>query len=125
MKLFSLPSLALVVRITGMVITTESVSGSPCLLQVSMFLSSSEGEEVTKSRVLLLQLMQNCFPMLPTPRESRGKEESKVPDEAGAAARPSMSSSRDDLSDSMRAVWELYTHLCHSKEPSQSEGAAL
>lgn len=106
-----------------MIITTESVSGGPCLLQVSMFLSSSEGEEVTKSRVLLLQLMQNCFPMLPTPRESRGKEESKVPDEAGAAARPSVSSSRDDLSDSMRAVWELYTHLCHSKEPSLSQRA--
>ncbi|XP_026036910.1 zinc finger ZZ-type and EF-hand domain-containing protein 1 isoform X2 [Astatotilapia calliptera] len=80
-----------------------------------------EGEEVTKSRVLLLQLMQNCFPMLPTPRESRGKEESKVPDEAGAAARPSMSSSRDDLSDSMRAVWELYTHLCHIVDSPEGE----
>uniref|UniRef100_A0A669ETS2 Zinc finger ZZ-type and EF-hand domain containing 1 n=1 Tax=Oreochromis niloticus TaxID=8128 RepID=A0A669ETS2_ORENI len=72
-------------------------------------------------RVLLLQLMQNCFPMLPTPLEPRGKEESKVPDEAGAAARPSMSSSKDDLSDPMRAVWELYTHLCHIVDSPEGE----
>uniref|UniRef100_A0A3P8R6J0 Zinc finger, ZZ-type with EF hand domain 1 n=1 Tax=Astatotilapia calliptera TaxID=8154 RepID=A0A3P8R6J0_ASTCA len=88
-------------------------------LSLSLFWSFYS--KLREIRVLLLQLMQNCFPMLPTPRESRGKEESKVPDEAGAAARPSMSSSRDDLSDSMRAVWELYTHLCHIVDSPEGE----
>uniref|UniRef100_A0A665UY28 Zinc finger, ZZ-type with EF hand domain 1 n=1 Tax=Echeneis naucrates TaxID=173247 RepID=A0A665UY28_ECHNA len=53
------------------------------------------GEEVLKSRVLLLQLMQNCFPMLPNPLESQ-----------------------EPLNGSVRAVWELYSHLCHSKNLS-------
>lgn len=60
-----------------------------------------------KSRVLLLQLMQNCFPMLPNPLEPRGSAEG-----ATAAAGPSTSSNAEPLSDS---VFELYTHLCHSK----------
>lgn len=72
-----------------------------------------------KSRVLLLQLMQNCFPMLPNPLEPQASEESKGKDEAaGATALPSTSSSAEPLSDSARAVWELYTHLCHSKNLS-------
>ncbi|KAF0038068.1 hypothetical protein F2P81_008552 [Scophthalmus maximus] len=72
-----------------------------------------DGEEVLKSRVLLLQLMQNCFPMLPNPLESHGPEESSGPDEgATAAACPSTSSSAEPLNDSVRAVSELYTHLC-------------
>ncbi|XP_068457200.1 zinc finger ZZ-type and EF-hand domain-containing protein 1 [Clinocottus analis] len=72
-----------------------------------------EGEKVLKSRVLLLQLMQNCFPMLPNPLEPRGPEESKGPDEgAPAAARPSTSSNAEPLSESVKAVGELYTHLC-------------
>uniref|UniRef100_A0A8D3CTL8 Zinc finger ZZ-type and EF-hand domain containing 1 n=1 Tax=Scophthalmus maximus TaxID=52904 RepID=A0A8D3CTL8_SCOMX len=75
-----------------------------------------DGEEVLKSRVLLLQLMQNCFPMLPNPLESHGPEESSGPDEgATAAACPSTSSSAEPLNDSVRAVSELYTHLCLSK----------
>lgn len=74
----------------------------------------SEGEEVLKSRVLLLQLMQNCFPMLPNPLEVRGQEGSKKPNE-GAAACTSTSSCAEPLSDSLRAVSELYTHLCQSK----------
>uniref|UniRef100_A0A8D2ZEM8 Zinc finger ZZ-type and EF-hand domain containing 1 n=1 Tax=Scophthalmus maximus TaxID=52904 RepID=A0A8D2ZEM8_SCOMX len=45
-------------------------------------------------RVLLLQLMQNCFPMLPNPLDA------------------------EPLNDSVRAVSELYTHLCLSKNLS-------
>lgn len=72
-----------------------------------------------KSRVLLLQLMQNCFPMLPNPLESRGQEESRGPNEGAAAiASPSTSSSGEPQNDSVIAVWELYTHLCHSKNLS-------
>uniref|UniRef100_A0A8C9XCB0 Zinc finger ZZ-type and EF-hand domain containing 1 n=1 Tax=Sander lucioperca TaxID=283035 RepID=A0A8C9XCB0_SANLU len=81
-----------------------------------------EGEEVLKSRVLLLQLMQNCFPMLPNPLEPRGPEESRGPDEgATAAACPSPSSSAEPLSDSVRAVCELYTHLCHIVDGPEGE----
>lgn len=71
-----------------------------------------------KSRVLLLQLMQNCFPMLPNPTEPQDTDESKGPDEGtcAAAAGPSTSSSGDSQSVSTKAVLELYTHLCHSKD---------
>ncbi|XP_037604107.1 zinc finger ZZ-type and EF-hand domain-containing protein 1 isoform X4 [Sebastes umbrosus] len=85
-------------------------------------LGKIDGEEVLKSRVLLLQLMQNCFPMLPNPLEPRGPEESKGPDEgAAAAACPSTSSSAEPLSDSVRAVNELYTHLCHIVDGPEGE----
>ncbi|XP_010745158.2 zinc finger ZZ-type and EF-hand domain-containing protein 1 isoform X1 [Larimichthys crocea] len=81
-----------------------------------------EREEVLKSRVLLLQLMQNCFPMLPNPLEPQASEESKGKDEAaGATALPSTSSSAEPLSDSARAVWELYTHLCHIVDGPEGE----
>uniref|UniRef100_A0A3B4V2H1 Zinc finger ZZ-type and EF-hand domain containing 1 n=1 Tax=Seriola dumerili TaxID=41447 RepID=A0A3B4V2H1_SERDU len=81
-----------------------------------------EGEEVLKSRVLLLQLMQNCFPMLPNPLESQGPEESRGPDEgATAAACASTSSGGEPLNDSVRAVWELYTHLCHIVDGPEGE----
>lgn len=69
-----------------------------------------------KSRVLLLQLMQNCFPMLPNPLEPRGPEDSKGPDEgATAAASPSTSSTSEPVSEPVRAVSELYAHLCLGK----------
>uniref|UniRef100_A0A8C9TVL8 Zinc finger ZZ-type and EF-hand domain containing 1 n=1 Tax=Scleropages formosus TaxID=113540 RepID=A0A8C9TVL8_SCLFO len=55
-----------------------------------------EGKEVARTRVLLLQLLQNCFPVLAAPAESRPVE--------GA------SSSAD--SDLEQAVWGLYSHLC-------------
>ena len=72
-----------------------------------------------KSRVLLLQLMQNCFPMLPNPLDHQTPEESKESEEdATAAAHPSTSSSVEPLNDSAKAVLELYTHLCYSKNPS-------
>nr|XP_046267619.1 zinc finger ZZ-type and EF-hand domain-containing protein 1 [Scatophagus argus] len=86
-----------------------------------------EGEEVLKSRVLLLQLMQNCFPTLPNPPESRSPEGSREPDEgvaaaaAAAAACPSTSNSAEPVSDSARAVCELYTHLCHIVDGPEGE----
>lgn len=67
-----------------------------------------------KSRVLLLQLMQNCFPMLPNPLDARGPEGSRGPDD-GATAAACTSTSSSAESDSVSAVWKLYTHLCHSK----------
>lgn len=81
---------------------------------MELCLCFSEGEEILKSRVLLLQLMQNCFPMLPNPLEVRGQGGSIKPNEDGAAC-ASGSSCAEPESDSMRAVSELYTHLCHSK----------
>ena len=64
--------------------------------------------------------------MLPNPLETGGAEESKGPNEgaeaaaaaAAAAACPSTSSSAEPVNESVRAVWELYTHLCHGKSHS-------
>ncbi|XP_036975972.1 zinc finger ZZ-type and EF-hand domain-containing protein 1 isoform X2 [Acanthopagrus latus] len=75
-----------------------------------------EGEELLKSRVLLLQLLQNCFPMLPNPLEPRGSDEG-----ATAAACPSTSSSAEPASASVKAVSELYTHLCHIVDSPEGE----
>ncbi|XP_074528100.1 zinc finger ZZ-type and EF-hand domain-containing protein 1 [Halichoeres trimaculatus] len=87
-----------------------------------------EGDEVLKSRVLLLQLMQNCFPMLPNPLEPRSSGDSKGPEErapaaaaAAAAEGPSTSSSTEPQSESVRAVWELYTHLCQVVDSPEGE----
>ncbi|KAM9728084.1 zinc finger ZZ-type and EF-hand domain-containing protein 1 [Menidia menidia] len=81
-----------------------------------------DGEEVLKSRVLLLQLMQNCFPMLPNPLEPQETEEAKGPIEgASAEAGPSTSSSEEPLGDSTKAVSELYCHLCHLVDGVEGE----
>ncbi|XP_035999307.1 zinc finger ZZ-type and EF-hand domain-containing protein 1 isoform X3 [Fundulus heteroclitus] len=81
-----------------------------------------EEEEVLKSRVLLLQLMQNCFPMLPNPVEPQDTEDSKGPDEGtSAAAAPSTVSSEDPQSLSAKAVLDLYTHLCHIVDGPEGE----
>lgn len=80
-----------------------------------MTLFSREGEEVMKSRVLLLQLMQNCFPVLPNPLEPQSTEESVRPDEGASAATLSASSSEEPPGPSAGAVLELYTHLCQSR----------
>lgn len=84
------------------------------LCVTELCLCFSEGEEILKSRVLLLQLMQNCFPMLPNPLEVRGHVGSTKSNE-GAAGGTSSSSCIEPESDSLRAVSELYTHLCQSK----------
>lgn len=81
---------------------------------MELCLCFSEGEEILKSRVLLLQLMQNCFPMLPNPLEVRGQGGSTKPNE-GVAGGTSGSGCAEPESVSLRAVTELYTHLCHSK----------
>lgn len=69
-----------------------------------------------KSRVVLLQLMQNCFPMLPNPLEQRGPEGNRGLDEGAKAAQASTSSSVEPVCDSVTAVKELYAHLCQSKD---------
>uniref|UniRef100_A0A4W6ECV5 Zinc finger ZZ-type and EF-hand domain containing 1 n=1 Tax=Lates calcarifer TaxID=8187 RepID=A0A4W6ECV5_LATCA len=80
-----------------------------------------DGEEVLKSRVLLLQLMQNCFPMLPNPLDSQGPEESRAPSEGAAAACPSTSSSEEPVNESVKAVRELSTHLYHIVDGPEGE----
>ncbi|XP_030216671.1 zinc finger ZZ-type and EF-hand domain-containing protein 1 isoform X5 [Gadus morhua] len=88
-----------------------------------------EGEEVMKSRVLLLQLLQNCFPML-----QRGASEGHCPDEGGGpeeeeeekdeekAAEAGCSSSSGANADPPHgAVLELYTHLCQVVDRPETE----
>lgn len=58
--------------------------------------------------------MQNCFPMLPNPIEVQGQGSSTKPDK-GAAGGTSGSSCEEPVSNSLRAVSELYAHLCQSK----------
>uniref|UniRef100_A0A1A8QPS9 Zinc finger, ZZ-type with EF hand domain 1 n=4 Tax=Nothobranchiidae TaxID=405002 RepID=A0A1A8QPS9_9TELE len=70
-----------------------------------------DGEEEMKSRVLLLQLMQNCFPMLPNPLEPPNPEESGG-SEGGSSAAAGPSSTGEPQRPSTTAVLELYTHLC-------------
>ncbi|KAG9341464.1 hypothetical protein JZ751_019274 [Albula glossodonta] len=68
-------------------------------------LRKREGEEAVKARVLLLQLLQNCFPVLPSPSESCGAESA------------SCSSDRHPA----EAVWELYSHLCQLVDGPEGE----
>ncbi|XP_077361813.1 zinc finger ZZ-type and EF-hand domain-containing protein 1 [Festucalex cinctus] len=81
-----------------------------------------EGEEVLKSRIHLLQLLQNCFSMLPNPLPSQGPEmSSTTADRAPATDGPSTSSRTEP--DSVRAVQQLYSHLCHIV--NEPEGATF
>ncbi|XP_046876692.1 LOW QUALITY PROTEIN: zinc finger ZZ-type and EF-hand domain-containing protein 1 [Hypomesus transpacificus] len=83
-----------------------------------------EGEEVMKSRVLLLQLLQNCFLVLPSPPESQGPGEGEGQGaEVGPAAAACPSTSSSSEPDSSRAVWELYTHLCCIVDGAKMEGS--
>ncbi|KAL0994771.1 hypothetical protein UPYG_G00126960 [Umbra pygmaea] len=75
-----------------------------------------EGEEVMKSRVLVLQLLQNCFSVLPCPSST----DSKVAEE-GQSASASASSGTEPGCES--AVRELYTHLCQVVDSPQAEGS--
>ncbi|XP_054611299.1 zinc finger ZZ-type and EF-hand domain-containing protein 1 [Dunckerocampus dactyliophorus] len=79
-----------------------------------------EGEEVLRSRIHLLQLLQNCFPMLPGPSPARPPEASGATVDP-AADGPSTSSSVEPVSDSVRAVQELYSHLCHIVNEPEGE----
>ncbi|XP_057676700.1 zinc finger ZZ-type and EF-hand domain-containing protein 1 isoform X1 [Corythoichthys intestinalis] len=81
-----------------------------------------EGDEVLKSRIHLLQLLQNCFSMLPNPVPSESPEMSSTSvDKAPPADVPSTSSRAEP--DSVRAVDELYSHLCHIV--NEPEGVTL
>uniref|UniRef100_A0AAY4E5U1 Zinc finger ZZ-type and EF-hand domain-containing protein 1 n=1 Tax=Denticeps clupeoides TaxID=299321 RepID=A0AAY4E5U1_9TELE len=67
-------------------------------------LMNIEGDEVMKTRILLLQLLQNCFTVLPALPEGRSPDE------------PSGSSEMHPA----EAVWELYTHLCQVVDHRES-----
>ncbi|XP_034149248.1 LOW QUALITY PROTEIN: zinc finger ZZ-type and EF-hand domain-containing protein 1 [Esox lucius] len=73
------------------------------------------GEEVMKCRVLVLQLLQNCFSVLPAPPESRVGDE--VPSASGSASAPTSAEP-----ECASAVWELYTHLCQIVDGPEAEG---
>ncbi|XP_019750672.1 zinc finger ZZ-type and EF-hand domain-containing protein 1 [Hippocampus comes] len=79
-----------------------------------------EGEEVLKSRIHLLQLLQNCFSTLPNPLHSQSPEMSSTTVDR-APDGPSTSSSTE--LDSVRAVEQLYSHLCHIV--NEPEGATF
>ncbi|XP_061904470.1 zinc finger ZZ-type and EF-hand domain-containing protein 1 isoform X2 [Entelurus aequoreus] len=67
-----------------------------------------EGEEVLRSRIHLLQLLQNCFPMLPNTHDSTTE------------AAPT-SSSVEPVDDSTRADQQLYSHLCYMVNEPEGE----
>nr|XP_055055394.1 zinc finger ZZ-type and EF-hand domain-containing protein 1 isoform X3 [Misgurnus anguillicaudatus] len=75
-------------------------------------LRSVEGEEAVKTRVLLLQLFQNCFPMMPNLTEAQLSDTT-------ASASPSAST---DVSPA-EAVGELYEHLCQVVDGPEGETA--
>ncbi|KAM8835522.1 zinc finger ZZ-type and EF-hand domain-containing protein 1 isoform 1-T1 [Synchiropus picturatus] len=80
-----------------------------------------EGEEALKSRVLLLQLLQNCFPVLPNPVELRSPgENGGAKEKITSGAQPSTSGSKHP-NDSLRAVKELYIHLCQIVDDQEHE----
>uniref|UniRef100_A0A7N8X3D4 Zinc finger, ZZ-type with EF hand domain 1 n=1 Tax=Mastacembelus armatus TaxID=205130 RepID=A0A7N8X3D4_9TELE len=87
-------------------LTRDMVTSDHCLKQkylldfsgLSLQLFWNFYSKLREIRVLLLQLMQNCFPMLPNPMDSE-----------------------EPLNDSVRAVWELYTHLCHIVDGPEGE----
>ncbi|XP_063059602.1 zinc finger ZZ-type and EF-hand domain-containing protein 1 [Engraulis encrasicolus] len=99
-------------------------------------LRNIEGEEVVKTRVLLLQLLQNCFPVLPGPSPLQSPEDTPAlaataPAAAAAAAAadaPAAASAASAMSladrEHSEAVWELYTHLCQVVDSPEGESAA-
>uniref|UniRef100_A0A671K948 Zinc finger ZZ-type and EF-hand domain-containing protein 1-like n=1 Tax=Sinocyclocheilus anshuiensis TaxID=1608454 RepID=A0A671K948_9TELE len=76
----------------------------------------SEGEEAIKTRVLLLQLLQNCFPMLSSLTESQSSD---ITASASASAAPSASTDVDPA----EAVGELYSHLCQVVDGPEGQTA--
>ncbi|XP_051981297.1 zinc finger ZZ-type and EF-hand domain-containing protein 1-like isoform X2 [Xyrauchen texanus] len=77
-------------------------------------LRSFEGEEAVKTRVLLLQLLQNCFPMLPSLTESQPSD---------VTASSSASASASTHVDPAEAVGELYCYLCQVVDGPEGETA--
>ncbi|KAM6970616.1 zinc finger ZZ-type and EF-hand domain-containing protein 1 [Aplochiton taeniatus] len=87
-------------------------------------LKEIDGEEVKKCRVLLLQLLQNCFSVLPSPTEASSPEEEQpatAPAAAAAAAEACSPPASSAEQDAARAVWELYTHLCSIVDSPEAE----
>ncbi|XP_060768529.1 zinc finger ZZ-type and EF-hand domain-containing protein 1 isoform X2 [Neoarius graeffei] len=80
-------------------------------------LRSIGGEEAMKAQVLLLQLLQNCFPALPALPESRGSPEKTTSSSPAAGA--SVSTDVDPA----EAVGELYSHLCQVVDGPEGESA--
>ncbi|TRY99292.1 hypothetical protein DNTS_003987 [Danionella cerebrum] len=70
-------------------------------------LRSIEGEEAIRTRVLLLQLLQNCFPVIYSLVESQPSDPTATPSASACA-----SSDPEDIP--TEAVQELYTHLCQA-----------
>ncbi|XP_056603284.1 zinc finger ZZ-type and EF-hand domain-containing protein 1 isoform X1 [Triplophysa dalaica] len=81
-------------------------------------LRSIEGEEALKTRVLLLQLLQNCFSMMPNLTDSQSSD-TATSSSASASASPSSSA---DIHPA-EAVGELYNHLCQVVDGPEGETA--
>ncbi|XP_051521202.1 zinc finger ZZ-type and EF-hand domain-containing protein 1-like isoform X3 [Myxocyprinus asiaticus] len=75
-------------------------------------LRSVEGEEAVKTQVLLLQLLQNCFPMLASLTETQPSD-----------ITTSLSASASAEVDPAEAVSELYSHLCQVVDGPEGETA--
>uniref|UniRef100_A0A3B4C7N7 Zinc finger, ZZ-type with EF hand domain 1 n=1 Tax=Pygocentrus nattereri TaxID=42514 RepID=A0A3B4C7N7_PYGNA len=78
-------------------------------------LRSIDGDEAVQTRVLLLQLLQNCFPALPALPESRGPLENTASSSATASVSTDVSPAE--------AVGELYSHLCQVVDGPEGESA--
>ncbi|XP_053474575.1 zinc finger ZZ-type and EF-hand domain-containing protein 1 isoform X2 [Ictalurus furcatus] len=93
-------------------------------------LRSIDGEEAMKAQVLLLQLLQNCFPALPALPESRGSPENTVSSSSSSSSSSTSSSSAAAAAASVRtdvdpseAVGALYSHLCQVVDGPEGESA--
>ncbi|KAM9441391.1 zinc finger ZZ-type and EF-hand domain-containing protein 1 isoform 2-T2 [Clarias gariepinus] len=83
-------------------------------------LRSIDGEEAMKAQVLLLQLLQNCFPALPALPESRGSPEKMAPSTSLSSSSSSAASVSTDV-DPAEAVGELYNYLCQVVDGPEGE----
>ncbi|XP_049325560.1 zinc finger ZZ-type and EF-hand domain-containing protein 1 [Astyanax mexicanus] len=84
-------------------------------------LRSIDGEEAVRTRVVLLQLLQNCFPALPALPDSRRPVENTALSPSSSAEAPSASASTEV--DPAEAVGELYSHLCQVVDGPEGETA--
>ncbi|XP_035382867.1 zinc finger ZZ-type and EF-hand domain-containing protein 1 isoform X1 [Electrophorus electricus] len=81
-------------------------------------LRSIPGEEALKARVLLLRLLQNCFPALPALPESRDPLESTDSSPLPSTSAGTTVSGDVDPAD---AVGDLYSHLCQVADGPDGE----
>ncbi|KAI4877405.1 hypothetical protein NFI96_011706 [Prochilodus magdalenae] len=78
-------------------------------------LMSIDGDEAVQTRILLLQLLQKCFPALPALPESRGPLENTASSSAAASVSTDV--------DPAEAVGVLYSHLCQVVDGPEGESA--